>query len=143
MNEATFFKCLGYLASPSRQTKLDVELRPEQRSKFESRYENITGIIPIPDNINYYLLQQNADKWGVELRIYFVRNENIPDELDTMVVSPRPDQGYNARINNNNNNFIWQLIEYGFRLGNSQDINLIKQKVPLYYRTDFVDGFNL
>ncbi len=140
MNAQEFFECLGYLASPQRETKLDAEVPEKARERFEKRYYNLTGVRPIPDNHNYYILHPDADKWGVELRIYFIANDNVPRPLNRMKVTPRPGTKYNDRINDNK--FIWKLIEYGFRLGDSQDLNLIRSKVPPQYMTDFNKGLN-
>ena len=78
------------------------------------------------------------------MRLYFIENQDIPPCLEHM---RRPStyyrneyKQYNARINNNE--FIWQLIEYGFRLGDSQDLNLIRSKVPPQYISDFNRGLN-
>ena len=140
MTPQEFFECLGYLAAPHRETKLDAEVPESSRARFEEKYYKLTGIHPIPDNHNYYILHPGADKWGIELRIYFIANNNIPSALNRMRVTPRPGTKYNSRINDNK--FIWKLVEYGFRLDDLQNLNLIKRKVPSQYMTDFNRGLN-
>ncbi len=143
MNNQDFFVCLGYLANPQRITRLDVELPERKRRSFEGRYENITGTIPIPDNNNYYVWSDDKNKWGIEMRLYFIQNDNIPDPLRDLAVSStygRPEYiQYNARINNND--FIWRLIEHGVRLGNRQDLNRIRNTVPKEFLENFENGF--
>jgi hypothetical protein len=139
--KTNFFVSVGYLASNERQTKLDAELHKRAQSRFESKYRDITGVTPKPDDRNYYLLHSDADKWGVELRISFISNDNIPLYLKDSVVDPRPGGEYNSRINDND--FIWQLIEYGFRLSNEQDTNLIASYIPEGYEDDFQKGLEL
>lgn len=138
---SNFFTSVGYLASNKRQTKLDAELHKRAQSRFESKYQNITGVTPKPDDINYYLLHKDADKWGVELRIYFISNDKIPLYLKGCVVDPRPGNKYNSRINDND--FIWKLIKYGFRLSDDQDTDLIASYIPEAYEEYFQKGVEL
>jgi len=139
--KSDFFESLGYLASENRFTKLDVELPQNNQTKFETKYNRLTGINPKPDDVNYYVLHPNADKWGIELRIYFISNGNLPSHINHLVVKPRPDEIYNCRINNNK--LIWELIQYGFRLSDVQNNDLIKSKVPITYIDDFKKGLLL
>ena len=141
MNNSDFFEALGYLSNPSRQCKLDAEMPANSRSQFESLYYNLTGIRPQSNNLNYYILHQGADKWGVELRIYFTSSVNVPELITNMIVTPRPSTIYNARINNNE--FIWRLIEYGFLLGETQNVERIRNRIPFEHLGDFENGFEL
>lgn len=139
--KTNFFVSVGYLASNERQTKLDAELHKRAQSRFESKYQAITGVTPKSDDVNYYLLHKDADKWGVELRIYFISNSNMPLYLKGRVVDPRPGGRYDSRINDNK--FIWKLIEYGFRLSDEQDTDLIASYIPEAYNEDFQNGLGL
>lgn len=142
MNANEFFEILGYLANPERQCKLDAEMHAKSRHRFESRYISLSGETPQPDDQNYYILHDDADKWGVELRIYFNADKScLPQAIQSMVVSPRPGGRYNTRINNNE--LIWDLIEHGFLLGDGQDIERIKNYVPAEYLADFEHGFSM
>lgn len=136
--KALFFESLGYLASDNRFTKLDVELPQNKQTEFETKYKNLTGLIPKPDSVNYYVLHSGADKWGIELRIYFISNGNLPSHLRDRVVKSRPGGIHNSRINDNE--FIWELIKYGFRLSDIQNSGLIESKVPVTYKDDFKKG---
>jgi len=139
--KSNFFLSVGYLASDKRQTKLDAELPENAQFRFETEYQNMTGMIPKPDNINYFILHRNADKWGIELRIYFISNEDLPSYLKNRVVKSRPGDVYKSRINEND--FIWKLIRYGFRLSDVQDVQLIKSKIPKTYENDFIKGLSI
>jgi hypothetical protein len=137
-----FFKVLGYLTTPSRITKLDIETHPYNRADLEARYLNLAGVPLIEDSVNYYVWGHGVNKWGSELRIYFRRNNNIPKDLESMVVSPRfPNSPFNARINNND--FVWLLIKYGFRATNSQDDAQIRSRIPLPHNKEFELGYGL
>jgi len=62
MTSQEFFECLGYLAAHQRETKLNAEVPESSRARFEEKYYKLTGIRPIPDNHNYYILHPDADK---------------------------------------------------------------------------------
>jgi len=141
MTDSEFFEILGYLTSPERNTKLDAETHPRSQNSFEERYVQLTGIQPTEDNHNYYVWDQNTNKWGIELRIYFNGSDHIPALLTEMTVSARPGFGYNMRVNNND--FIWRLIEYGFSLRDDQNSNRVRQLVHSDYINAFENGYNL
>ena len=142
MNDYEFFEVLGYLTNPNRQCKLDAEMPVNAQNGFESRYVRLTGITPQPDDHNYYILHEGADKWGVELRIYFNADfNNIPSTIQNMVVTPRPGTIYTRRINDNN--LIWRLIEYGLLLSDTQDENRIRNRVPNQFLADFNRGYQI
>jgi len=139
--KSILFMSVGYLASNERQTKLDAELPKNSQSNFETKYREITGITLKPDNLNYFLWDRDANKWGVELRIYFISNDNLPSNLKRSVVTARPGSKYNSRVNDNN--LIWDLIKYGYRLSDRQKIDLITSKIPITYKEDFQKGLEL
>lgn len=141
MNIYDFYESLGYLSNPIRQTKLDAELPIKEQTKFESKYHRLTGIIPKPDNKNYYILHNKVDKWGIELRINFISPGIIPQSLKKMAVQPRPSTKYTHRVNNNE--FIWELIQAGFLLGDTQDDNRIRNLVPNKYLNSYNKGLKI
>ena len=142
MTEAEFFGIVGYLASQIRSTKLDIETHPNGRENLESRYNTLAGEILQEDNINYYVWDEDTNKWGAELRIYFNGNlETMPAQLASMRVSSRPRSGHNNRVNNND--FIWRLIEYGFKASDEQDYVQIRIHIPNEFIVDFENGFNI
>ena len=55
--------------------------------------------------------------------------------------TPRPGSGYNNRVNNND--FVWRLIEYGFRARNEQDRIQIREYVPNQFMADFENGLGI
>lgn len=137
-----FFLILGYLASPTRRTKLDIETHPRRQQNLERKYFDLTGQRLIPDDVNYYVWSPDTNKWGSQLRIYFRMNDNIPPPLQKEVLTPRYSTGYhNARINGNK--FVWGLIKYGFIASDTQDETLIRSKIPPARISEFDDGFNL
>lgn len=142
MTQNEFFEIVGYLTSPVRNTKLDVETHPRTRQKFENNYFQRTGEVPIEDNVNYYIWDETTDKWGSEMRLYFNGNlSTMPTLLREIRVSSRPGSGYDHRVNNNE--FVWRLIDHGFLLGNGQNTTRIRARVPEEHQSDFESGFNI
>lgn len=139
-----FFVVLGYLASPDRECKLDVELPSTKEKSFKDRYAELSGVTPSVDHHNFYLWPEGSNKWGVELRIYFKADnmDNIPTAIRSMVVSARfPNPAHNCRINRNK--FIWELIKHGFLLGDTQNLERIQERVPQEYMPHFERGLSL
>lgn len=136
------FLILGYLASPSRRTKLDIETHPRRRPTLEKEYYDLTGVRLVPDHINYYLWSEDTNKRGAQIRISFRMNDNIPPSLRQIVKTARFSNGYhNARINGNK--FMKLLIKYGFRASNTQNETLIRSKILPVHTSEFDNGFNL
>ncbi len=136
-----FYISLGYLASSKRATKIDIETHPKRSSNLEREYYNITREKLSTSVHNYLIWDWDKNKWGSELRIYFIQNNNIPSNLDTLVRSAPLSSSYNARINNNE--LVWKLIKYGFRPKNYQDTDYIKSKIPSPKLSEFNKGLNL
>jgi hypothetical protein len=98
---------------------LEAEVTAGQQKKFQKRYEAATGITVTPGNPQHY--QNQPDKWGAELRVYF--NDpclsTILQALGIHVEYPR--KGYKAgkyKFRFNDNKLWWKLVEdYGMRLG--------------------------
>lgn len=137
-----FFRILGYLASDRRNAKIDVETHPNSRGSVERDYFSRTGEELVEDDVNYFVWEQSANKWGAELRIYFKSNPDMPSELLHMVRAGRPGSStHNARVNNSE--FVWSLIKYGFRASDFQDESIIRSKVPSQFLQDYEDGLDL
>ncbi len=141
MNENELFESMGYLANPVRQTRLDAEMLEKDRARFEDQYYQLTGIRLTPNENSCYRLHDNADKWGIELRIYFVTADNVPESLREMIVSSISGSKYNARINRNE--FFWNLVNFGFLLGDMQDETRIRERVPKKFIADFNRGYKI
>ena len=98
---------------------LEAEVTPGGQINFQKRYLSATTLVISPGNPVYY--QNQKDKWGAELRVYFndfsfyqyLKNGGLHVEC--------PRKGYKSGDYNfrlNNNECWWELVEYhGFRLG--------------------------
>jgi len=149
MTPQEFYIIVGYLANPSRNTNIEVELPQTRLAKFINEYASMTNNFPLPSNINtapLYVWGHGANKYGLEIRVYFSSNENMPQILAT-ALEPRGLQnrpGYNnwnRRISKIRN--IFPLLEAGFVLGVVQDVTRISALVPQQFINDFNYGFAL
>lgn len=115
-----FNQAIVYLRESNCEVLIEAEMPSSSQTRFENIYSTSTGGAPLPartDCAPYYVWEPGANKWGVELRLYFVSDPNIPNALDEMCVNNnRPGyERYDKRINNNE--FIYDLFENGFVLG--------------------------
>ena len=149
MTTQEFYIIVGYLANPARRTNIEVEMPQTRQARFVAEYATMTNNFPLPINTNtapYYVWAPGADKYGLEIRAYFISNQNIPQIL-TVALEPRGFQnrpGYNVwnrRISRKRN--LFPLLETGFVLGNNQNVNRIRTLVPQQHINDFNHGFAL
>ncbi|MDR2126931.1 MAG: hypothetical protein LBP63_08890 [Prevotellaceae bacterium] len=105
---------------------IEVEMRHKDKSRFDIKYQTLTGQ-STPVNFStypYYVWSPNADpndKWGIELRIYFVSDNTMPVYLSIIAKNNNRNgyEQYDKRINNNE--IIWELFSNGFVLGSNED----------------------
>lgn len=149
MTDQQFFHIAGYLANPIRETVIEIEIPAKDQTRFENDYAARTQNYSLPQNTNvapYYIWGAGANKWGIEARVYFVSNENLPqplyDILEPRKVQNRP--GYeNWERRFSIKEIVYQLFECGFVLGSPQDENRIRGFIPPQFINDFNNGFNL
>lgn len=112
-------RIIDYLKAPERGTLIEAELHPSRRSWFEAEYKDLTGENVPRDTSTppYYVWSRETNKWGLELRMYFISDRLAPPSLIEMSVkNNRPGYTkYDKRINNND--FIMALFRNGFVLG--------------------------
>ena len=120
MNQA-IIKLAAYLTSPNRSRRLEAEGKRRRLHRFFEDYRKITGERLDFDTDGIVLLQEDADKWGLELRIYISDITNFPQEYTAYLTSntrfEEKYRAYAARFNNNR--LIMQLIRNGLRIGDS------------------------
>ncbi len=97
---------------------LEAEVHPNGVEQFNANYSQITGREPIVGQ--GYQIQPN--KWGTECRIYFNCNHDLNDDFLVLGIDveqgARPyKQWWKYRVNNND--FFWELIRTGYKLGNN------------------------
>lgn len=116
---------LEYLRKLQRGNKA-IRIEAEMKiKKFDSFFEEYKATAKderskeeIKEDKSITLLDDNSNKWGVELRLYY-QNGDKPAALKHISVAPRKDRQdpYTNRINNNN--IIQELFRHGFKLGDN------------------------
>ena len=132
---AAYFRTLGFLA---RSGVFHAEVPQRHQAQFEEKYRNMTGCRPVLNKDKYFPIDvvRDYDKWGPELRIYLPDRDDVEFPQDVKLVSGTA-LG-TSRINNNN--YWWQLVRVGFRLGTGHDVENIRASVPLDFRAEFDEG---
>lgn len=145
MTDQNFFELAGYFANPIRSTRIEIEAKEDVLNGYKIVYKNLTGdSLPIGTD-SVVKLPNSADKWGREMRLYFslTEEENTPLSISKqMTGGGRP--GYdtwNKRLNSRD--IIDRLFEYGFKLGDIQDLDSIQSLIPVEFETDFQRGFRV
>lgn len=100
---------------------IEVEMPNTSKETFDRKYQSITGL-PVPlesDVYPYYVWPTGANKWGVELRVYFLSDTTMPLSIQGIITenSRKGYEHFDFRINNNR--IIWELFANGFHLGNN------------------------
>jgi len=119
MTDEEFADCLEYLDAIKDTVFIEVEMKASDKDRFDTKYELLTNL-NVPTNSDtspYYVWSANADKLGIELRMYYQATDQIPDALSEISTSNRRHgyENYNLRVNNND--FIWKLFENNYCLG--------------------------
>ena len=135
---AAYFRTLGFLA---RYGELHAEVTTKSPKSFEDKYESRTGIRPVPHRDKYFpiYVETNYAKWGSALRIQFPNRDQLEFPSD-VIVQPTSNPG-TVRINNND--YWWQLVRVGFRLGSNHNVQTIRESVPAPFRAAFDEGLGL
>jgi hypothetical protein len=134
-----YFRLVGYLAA---HADFQAEVPPQSQRGFEEQYLLVTGTRPTEHSQGYYPIQIVTvwDKWGAELRIYFPQTNVIFDLPPRVEIRSGSAPGI-LRINNNQ--FWWQLVRVGFRLGKVHDIDSLRRTIPPQYLDNFENGLRL
>jgi len=124
-NESGFITTVGALA---RSADFVAEVPIKAIRGFSNSYKSATG--ELPQGQGYYELHEGADKWGAELRIGFPSHMQLqPWFILPVGVQPAP-KAQNGISRINNNSFWWHLVEYfGFQIGASQDLEIIRSRI--------------
>lgn len=118
MNPVEFKECLKYLSEPATEAEVHVEMAHSKEDDFRKQYKDITGDYPqFPVGqkyIPYYVWPPDANKWGVQLRLYYKKAGHCPASLAGITTDARK-RGKKARVNSKD--FILKLFSMGFRIG--------------------------
>lgn len=146
MNESQqkmFFFSLGFLAA--RATRLEAFVPKHRLDTFASRYAEVKGRDLAGKEKGLYILEAKAHKWGYELRVTFLATAEEISSLDfgskVKILDDPSKPGVLWRINNNA--FWWELLKFGFSIGNRQKPKAIEVHVPNKYREHFKQGYSI
>lgn len=144
MTRQEFFEIAGYFANPIRNSRIEIEAREITINNYNPTYTVLTGDgIPIGTD-SVYVLSNNADKWGREMRLYFTLTNiaGVP-ALVNQLTTVGGRHGYDLwdqRLNSKD--IIDELFAIGFTLGHPQDVPRIRALIPAADANDFNNGFN-
>lgn len=131
---------LGALA---RLARLEAEVPPKAWKGFVRSYFELTGVTLVADSKHVFLLKEDSNKWGPELRIYLPemvsKHErfSIPEGLN-LVSGFQPGE---VRINSNL--FWWHLVDRcSFKIGSPQDPTAISNRLSPDLQGDFREGLD-
>jgi hypothetical protein len=134
------FFTLGYL---TKHSKIIVEVPKDLAERFELKYKELTGDdAKNPANSgSYYIAPKDENRWYIKGRLIFDLNTNIVSKLkfpDTVNIINK-----GGRIEINNNNYIYNLFQNGFKLGrNEANYNAISSGLSETNKASFDQGFN-
>ena len=138
-----FYQSVGFLAS--RTTMVEAIIIPSRQMQFEEKYREVTGFTVGREAVGLSVHNRDIQKWGDELRVTFEASSAKKDSLDfgsdVSIVDDPGNRGRSWRINRNR--FWWELVEMGFTLGSSQNIDAIRAGVPSAYKVAFDQGIEL
>ena len=108
----------SYLTAANRITRIEAEGKKNSLSKFFVDYQNITGINLTFNTDGIVLLDDDANKWSLELRIYISDVTNFPTQYKNLLTTnTRFEEKYKAfAARLNNNDLIMDLIRTGLRI---------------------------
>lgn len=119
LNERDLQELANYLANPKVNTVIHAEMRPDRCTEFEGMYSAATNGYPLParGQSPYILLKKNANKQGIQLRIYLDKLQSVPISVAGMCTDERPQASGIPRARINGYNIVEQILECGFVLG--------------------------
>lgn len=144
MTRQEFFETAGYFANPIRNTRIEIEAREITINAYDATYTTLTGAGIQRESDSVYVLPNDADKWGREMRLYFTVTDEtaVPGIVDNlMTIGGRP--GYDLwdqRLNNKD--IIDDLFQIGFKIGYPQVLTRIQALIPAPDQNYFDLGFN-
>ena len=101
---------------------LEAEVAPSSEGEFVQKYSVATGSIPT----SHPSYQSQDNKWGIECRMYFNAPDGVVESIERLGhhVERRSGEGYRPEYDFriNSERLFWQLIEYGYRLGENEPI---------------------
>ena len=111
---------VDYLKDPARHVLVEAEMPDTSQNTFIAKYSALSGGHPLPGRSTeapYYIWPQGTNKWGIELRLYFISDDDMPSFLTPPRCRNNNRHGYDQDKRINDNDLIYILISRGFVLG--------------------------
>ena len=121
VSDSNLYQIAMYLMMPQTSTVIHAELPKRHRVDFETRYRAATNGHRLPHDRSrppYYVMPDNKNKQGKQLRIYFSRVPPEPPLIRTLFTDRgKWWTGADDQYRINHSNLVMQLFECGFVLG--------------------------
>lgn len=107
---------IGFIETTHGDVFIEAEAKPDRMTKFISDYNS--NFSPKVDRFTdgICLLKPDANKWGLELRLYLRTTVGVPSKYKSMITKNDKYRGdFSYRLNNNA--VINEMFEKGFRIG--------------------------
>jgi hypothetical protein len=131
-----FIRAIGYLAKAGR---IRAEIPPSYAATFKERYQKLTGqSAEGAPNLN--VLQSDGDIWGPELIVEWEASMFQMNQIHFGLNIQMSRRGGQGEYRITNNMFLYKLFEWGFVLGDKQDADRIRGRLPDYAIEDYDKG---
>lgn len=129
VSDSDLYEIATYLARPDANVEIHAELPVGHREAFEKEYAAATNGHPLPDGKTepYYIWPKGTNKYGRELRIYFVRVPPEPPPIQTLYTDHGKWYAKRQQYRINHSMLVMQLLGCGFVLGKDQDADRIEE----------------
>lgn len=126
VTESELFAIANYLSNPDCMVDIHAEMPHDFASDFEHEYNRLTNGSELPEPSSrgpYFIWEPGTNKFGLELRFYFIKIGEVPTELEELYInlSPRTWARRKNYIRVNHTNLVYQLFECGFQIGDEQN----------------------
>ena len=101
----------SFIKSKGVSVFIEVEAKSSRLSSFYNQYNNQYSPSVNDSTDGIIVLDENANKWGLELRLYLHNRPTFMSATKNKVYRPE----YSYRINNVN--LIWEMFQLGYRIG--------------------------
>lgn len=144
----------GFFANPARSTEIEAEMKADFIPRFTDRYRELAGQnapMPPPKGPPLTILKDTADKWGTELRLYFMSDRNVWIQLPDPTVEVTRDTRWSSHKKGpyhriSVSGFVAHMFDLGFYLGpykHKRDYQRIRANVPEKFLAAFDKGYEL
>lgn len=130
---------MGYLLA--HKASLSASLTYDKGDEFKDDYYEATGKILGDDRHGIAHVTKGVDQWSNQGRVRFESNDVDINLLEFTSERNNPYPVSDNQYEVTDIKFLFFLLQHGFDIGASQDVDVIKSKIPGIYRRSFLDGY--